>query len=181
MTEALQEEVRAGETRALLRRGGVWQSAPQETSEPLNPTQQEALEEVLTPACYVCDVNGAEVVTDSFADMLALYKHLTSQSLQKDRCQVVRVKNSFSTEVSKAEAATKGGYRDLKLWLMVIISKTRFVAELQVHLRCFYELKRVMHLPYECSRGSFDHPHLAGIWHDAPASGKKCCAGCVAM
>lgn len=175
MSEALEEEVHAGSTRSLLEQLAARVSAKDPDEE---ERKASALRELLTPACYIVDVNGAEVVVESFADMLALHKHLMSQSLQKDQCQVVRIKNGFSKELSAAEVASKGGYRDLKLWLMFVVGGTRLLAELQVHLRCFYELKRVMHLPYECSRGSFDHPHLRHCWQHDSQLGHRCCGGC---
>jgi len=179
MNEALEEEVLAGESQSLLRTdlaAPMDESEAQDSQIQASLSQREAaLNELLTPACYICDVNGAEVVVESFSDMLLLYRHLISMSMQKDQCQVVRVKNGFCRELHAAEVSAKGGYRDLKLWLMVSVSGLRLVAELQVHLRSFHELKRVMHLPYECSRGSFDHPHLAGLWRHGDAQGSRCC------
>jgi len=181
MHAALEEEVLEGETYSLLQSHAKLADKAEDDVAGASSCKLAAVRELLTPACFICDVNGAEVVVDSFSDMSALYKHLAGQSLQKDGCQVVRIKNGFSHEISAAEAASNGGYRDLKLWLMIPAGGVRLLAELQVHLRCFYELKRVMHLTYECARGSFDHPHLLGLWcpEEPPRpEGSRCCAGC---
>eukprot|EP00811_Abedinium_folium_P007421 NODE_1684_length_2403_cov_12.676186.p1 GENE.NODE_1684_length_2403_cov_12.676186~~NODE_1684_length_2403_cov_12.676186.p1 ORF type:complete len:752 (-),score=177.89 NODE_1684_length_2403_cov_12.676186:147-2087(-) len=131
---------------------------------------QVALQELLTPACYVCDVNGAEIVLESLADIVSLYKTLRNLVLEYDGCQVVRTKNGFSNAVKDEDL--KGGYRDLKLWLMLNAGGTALAAELQVHLKTFHSLKSVMHLPYECSRGSFDHPQWLHLWlqRESPAA-----------
>jgi len=158
MTEAMEEELQSDRSRSLL--------------EAENPDQEElklALRELLTPACYVCDINGAEVVVDSFADLATLYKNLKSRTLLNDGHQIVRTKNGFSNKIPQAVVNAKGGYRDLKLWIKVKIDDTPLAAELQLHIRGFYDLKRIMHLPYECSRGSFDHPHLSSLWQAPPA------------
>eukprot|EP00401_Gymnodinium_catenatum_P025493 CAMPEP_0117496336 /NCGR_PEP_ID=MMETSP0784-20121206/20601_1 /TAXON_ID=39447 /ORGANISM="" /LENGTH=804 /DNA_ID=CAMNT_0005291297 /DNA_START=111 /DNA_END=2522 /DNA_ORIENTATION=- len=161
MHEALDEELSAVETRSLLKRnlaekaGSRWEG---ETPE------RTALRELLTPACYVCDINGAEVVVDTFAELAVIYKALLSRTIMQDGHQVVRTKNGFSSRIPKADIDAKGGYRDLKVWIDVRVGETVVAAELQLHIRGFHELKRVMHLPYECSRGSFDHPHLATFW-----------------
>lgn len=185
MDEALREELGCGSSAALLQQ---WQrqrkedaaAAPQ--TESLGGARQDSVRELLTPACYVCDVNGAEVVLGSFADMVLLYRGLLDRTLAADGLQVVRTKNGFNADLSEEEVRSKGGYRDLKTWAMVDADGTLLAVELQLHLRCFWELKKVMHLPYECLRGSFDHPHLLGNWTGtnrslptSAVSGTRCC------
>merc|ERR1712107_497286 len=125
----------------------------------LDPCQM-ALQDLLTPACFICDINGAEVALGGMQDLAAIYRRMRSLRLEKDGCQVVRTKNGFSKDAEEG----KGGYRDLKLWIMVNAQGTSALTELQVHLHALHVLKDSMHMPYECSRGSFDHPHLAATW-----------------
>jgi len=185
MDEAIMEELASGAARALLQQ---WQQLQRQDvsiaskPESLGGASQDAVRELLTPACYVCDINGAEVVLCSFADMVLLHRGLLGKTLAADGLQVVRTKNGFNKNLSQEEVRSKGGYRDLKLWVMVDADGTLLATELQLHLRCFWELKKVMHLPYECLRGSFDHPHLLGQWtgqsKSRPASavsGARCC------
>lgn len=176
MFEALMEEASVPQSAALL----AASTPPAQADKPV----QKALRELLTPACYVCDINGAELVVDSFADLAAIYKALRSQTLDEHPFQVVRTKNGFSDEILQRDIDTKGGYRDLKLWVSVRVGATPLVTELQLHIRQFYELKEVMHLPYECSRGSFDHSHLLWLWRGeppAPPKASRCGGACQVM
>merc|ERR1739848_708949 len=55
-----------------------------------------------------------------------------------------------------------GGYRDLKMIVLVEIDSARVLVEVQVHLYTFYRLKDPqMHLTYEFVRGSMDWPSKA--------------------
>eukprot|EP00927_Polykrikos_kofoidii_P044741 TRINITY_DN38627_c0_g1_i1.p1 TRINITY_DN38627_c0_g1~~TRINITY_DN38627_c0_g1_i1.p1 ORF type:complete len:872 (+),score=174.75 TRINITY_DN38627_c0_g1_i1:143-2758(+) len=135
-----------------------------------------ALRSLLTPACWVCDVNGAEVVVGNFKDLAAIYKAMTALKLDKDKCQVVRTKNAFSKEVTAEDVAAKAGYRDLKIFMVLDLKGTNTISEVQLHLKPLHDAKRVMHLPYECVRGSLDHAHLLSLW--SQDTHKKCCGGC---
>merc|ERR1712125_36690 len=157
--EAIEEEVTKGESERILRLepdlAGISEGAQED---------QLALLEFLTPGCYICDILGAEVSVGSFRELLTLYNMWCSFTLAKDGCQVVRVKNGFSKDAEEAA----GGYKDLKLWVMVASQGRYLTAELQMHIHSVLEVKKYMHLAYECYRGSFDHSHLAETWTNVP-------------
>lgn len=155
-TEALDEEVVQGRSQAVLE----LEPRPSFEANDLDDDDQMALKELLTPACYVCDIQGAEVAVTTIKDLVILYRHLRKLTLAEHGCQVVRTKNAFSKDAGEAA----GGYKDLKVWLMLNVGGSSTMFELQVHLHAFHELKKYMHVSYECYRGSFDHPHLADTW-----------------
>jgi len=165
--EAIEEEVNQGTSADILR------MKPDLTIDPEDREgEQLALLELLTPGCYVCDILGAEVSVGSFKDLMALYKHLQSLTLGNNGCQVVRTKNNFSRDAP----ALPGGYRDLKMWLVVASEGFTVTAELQIHIHSILEHKKFMHLAYECVRGSYDHPHLHETWVLPPPPSRNCCA-----
>lgn len=174
--EALEEELILGDATKILN------SQPDLTKEPEElEGEQMALMELLTPGCYVCDILGAEMSVGSFRELMALYRHLRSLTLGSHGFQVVRTKNGFSADVP----AGTGGYRDLKLFVLVASNGFTAMAELQVHIHCVLEQKKYMHLSYECYRGSFDHAHLASTWQRqysfAPPPRSCCAALCEAL
>lgn len=157
--EALEEEVAMGNSSQVLN------LEPDLSIDPETATSEQlALQELLTPGCFVCDLVGAEVSVGSYRELLAMYRKLRTWRLTENGCQVVRTKNGFSKEAPDSE----GGYRDLKVWIMVACNGTTIVAELQIHLSEVLEQKKYMHLAYECFRGSFDHFHLHEFWQPVP-------------
>jgi len=170
MVEALDEEVSNDKAKQLL--DGKLDDAP---------NALRAKRELLTPAAYVADITGAEVVVSTFTDLIALYEAISAMTLEKHGCQLVRTKNGFSSQLKEADVQAKGGYRDLKLWVAFQApnqaAEPPMIVEMQLHVISFYVLKKAMHLPYEASRGSLDHAHLFHFW-EKPHT-KKCC--CVVM
>lgn len=164
MTEALEEEFVGGRSQEVLN---------QDVSEH-SEAEVTAWKELLTPACYVCDINGAEIEFECWRDLLQFYGALRRLTLANDLCQVVRTKNGFSEALSDADVSAHGGYRDVKVWVLVSTDYTLPV-ELQLHVKWLHDFKSSMHLLYQCARGSFDHPHLLRCWQFEPAP--KCC-GC---
>jgi len=157
--EAIEEEVVIGKSATILKLEADTSIEPEDAT-----GEQLALIELLTPGCYICDIVGAEVSVETFKGMLNLYRKLSGMTLSKDGLQVVRTKNGFSKDALEQA----GGYKDLKLWVMVSCEGRSVVAELQVHIHSVLEQKKFMHLPYECFRGSFDHPHLQATWLQKP-------------
>jgi len=164
--EALHEEVSIGNSQQILKMEPDPTPPDGHVIDPL----QLALLELLTPANYVCDMSGAEASFDSLGDMVSFYRAICSFTLAEHGCQLVRMKNGFSKNAEEGV----GGYKDLKLWLMLNMEHVSTLVEFQVHLNSFYELKKLMHLPYECHRGSFDHPHLGASWLRSDTSGGCC-------
>lgn len=163
IAEALQEEAPVGKTPSILA------LQPTEKDEHGNaddvPGKEElmqaALQELLTPACYICDIIGAEVSLGTIQEIISLYNSLRRLTLAKDGFQIVRTKNGYSKDAT----LQLGGYRDLKVWAMINMHGTTLIVELQLHLKSLYDLKKHMHMSYECYRGSFDHPYLWHKWH----------------
>jgi len=100
-------------------------------------------------------------VLKNAADMKLVCELLQKKTWQDDGVWVISTYNTFHASCSKAQYQN-GGYRDLKMLVLLEIDAVRLLVELQVHLYTFYRLKEPqMHLTYEFVRGSMDWPSQA--------------------
>lgn len=111
---------------------------------------------------------------------MSFYTWLQRADWQRHGIQLVRTKNGFHHSLPPP----KGGYRDLKAWVLVNThhataggelrddhgracrADNPLVLELQVQLADLFKKKPLMHLPYECSRGSYEHDAFKKGWFD---------------
>jgi hypothetical protein len=120
---------------------------------------------IRTMGAKICDLNGVTVVLDTLAELVKLYEGLVGCMYERDGLQVVRTKNRFHNK-----AQVHGGYRDIQLLVLMPASSADtakvvlpMLVEFQLHLRSIYNTKRLSHLAFECSRGSFDPAELKEI------------------
>eukprot|EP00746_Dinoflagellata_sp_MGD_P086287 gnl/MRDRNA2_/MRDRNA2_34141_c0_seq1.p1 gnl/MRDRNA2_/MRDRNA2_34141_c0~~gnl/MRDRNA2_/MRDRNA2_34141_c0_seq1.p1 ORF type:complete len:579 (-),score=106.46 gnl/MRDRNA2_/MRDRNA2_34141_c0_seq1:36-1664(-) len=121
-----------------------------------------------TAANLISDINGVTIVLKDAADVKALCESLRQKTWQEDGVWVISTYNAFHSSSSKAQYR-EGGYRDLKMSILLDLSKfnletnaPHLLVELQVHLFTFYRLKEPqMHLAYEFVQGSADWPSNA--------------------
>lgn len=119
------------------------------------------MDDLKTAANFITDINGVTIIVKNVADMRKICESLRAKTWRRDRVWVVSTYNTFHTTCSK-EQYQKGGYRDLKMIVLVEIDSARVLVEVQVHLYTFYRLKDPqMHLTYEFVRGSMDWPSKA--------------------
>jgi len=92
--------------------------------------------------CGVLRPTAAKVLT-------AMFELLTEQRIKADGVEVVRVKNGFHQA-----AESSGGYRDVKLSVLVESDMgMRHIAEVQLLLQRYLQLKKFQHALYEVERG----------------------------
>jgi hypothetical protein len=102
------------------------------------------------------DFCRCSVSCDSPRHLRDVYEKLMAMRLSKgDVGEVVRVKNGFHKD-----AISSGGYRDIKLNILVDVplpggGSVRHIAEVQLLLAHYVEVKKHMHLLYKVQRGDF--------------------------
>jgi hypothetical protein len=111
------------------------------------------------------DFARCSVSCDSPQQLRAMYEKLMAMRLSSgDMGEVVRVKNGFHPD-----APSSGGYRDIKLNVLIEVPMTvisvlgkeshshsvRHIAEVQLLLKHYVEVKAHMHLLYKVQRGDF--------------------------
>jgi hypothetical protein len=121
---------------------------------------------IRTMGAKVTDINGVEIVLESFEDLHAFYSGLLDKKYHGDGMQVVRSKNRFHEKKN-----VEGGYRDVQLLVLMPAKANNselvrpVLVEMQLHLRSIYDIKSLSHLVHECTRASFDPAQLKdSVW-----------------
>ena len=104
----------------------------------------------------MCDLCRFSVVCAGPAELRAAFEELRGLRLDRgDAVEVVRVKNGFH-----ADSRSVGGYRDVKLNLRVAVDMpggrvVHHIAEAQLLLQSYADVKAHMHLLYKVQRGDY--------------------------
>eukprot|EP00927_Polykrikos_kofoidii_P022897 TRINITY_DN21239_c0_g3_i1.p1 TRINITY_DN21239_c0_g3~~TRINITY_DN21239_c0_g3_i1.p1 ORF type:complete len:959 (+),score=254.44 TRINITY_DN21239_c0_g3_i1:276-2879(+) len=101
---------------------------------------------------FICDISGCSFIAKDAQELKAAYENLIRP---RPKMTCVRVKNGFAKCLPG-----QGVYRDLKVWMEMETPEGPLIAEVQLHLKQFYEQKSWTHLPYVVRRGSYDWQHL---------------------
>lgn len=100
----------------------------------------------------VADIARLSVECPTPEDMIHCFNAITGANIDEHGFEVVRIKNGFSA----ANVKPSGGYRDVKFNLRVRGPEGQHdtIAEVQLLLKKFLDIKKHMHLLYEVVRGS---------------------------